>query len=123
MNITKEETIRALLDSEKVEHVAVSISPKGTTTSGAAMCVSDKNELDDFIAQYGSNITDFKVNLVPITEFNEGDIVFAKNRLAIFDSYDGEGCAMVIEDGSEIGFSYVSLDELILIKKGELNND
>ena len=124
MNITKEETIRALLDSDKVASVDVVFHYDNFTDQERVDTNRQfQSQINYHVNLRGANLKSFEVNLVPITEFNEGDIVWclSRNKQGIYEGFDNGWGHLVKYDNFDD--QYTESSKLILIKKGELNND
>lgn len=115
MNTTKEETIIALLDSPKVASVKVEFDNGESFVIDVPYTLAVLN---------GKTIKSFKVNLVPITEFNVGDVVWviSENVEAIISNLHENSDEAMLMIPSVGGAAISSTKNLILIKKGELNN-
>ena len=112
MNITKEETIIALLDSEKV--ASVEIEAYGIED---VFIVSNLDEFDEIWMTEATAIKSFTPKYVDPAFFDEGDIVWCYDggitKLIVADNQIGH-YVVQFENGNTWTVSYGSL---ILIKK------
>ena len=90
------------------------------------MCIRDRFKYCGFprrLKQLSGKIKSFKVNLVPIPEFNEGDIVWSISRHQegkYIGFQNGWGHLVQYDSNDD---EYNEFSNLILIEKGEINNE
>ena len=120
MNITKEETIRALLDSENISSVAVKHAPLEHQPCPYLSVDFESSAFFEWANIKNQDIISFTPKYVGPEVFEVGDIVWLGSSIGTVEGFHDDKEALILSEGAIFD---IHISDLIPIKKGELNND